>query len=111
VDRPARRGFSRRNYWKYSATGAGGKVERLRGQGLGVVGEICAQLLRRRVLRGTWGTAAAAETSGCTKRVVVVFFFVVLVVTWVVVVRVLIGQPTPPRRRTWGWGGKKEKEK
>jgi hypothetical protein len=44
----------------------------LRGRALGVVDEICTQLLRRRVLRGTWGTASA-ETSGYTKRVVVVF--------------------------------------
>ena len=70
----------------------------LRGRGLGVVGEICAQLLRRRVLRWTWGTAAE-ETRGCTKRVVVVFFVaVVVVVTWVVVVKLLEERTTPRRR-------------
>lgn len=64
-------------------------MEGLRGRGLGVVGEIYAQLLRRRVLRWTWGTAAE-KTGGCTKRVVVVFFVVVVVVvTWVVVVKLL----------------------
>jgi len=114
VDKLARRGFLCHNYWEYSAAGADGKVERLRGQGLEVVGEICAQLLRRRALRGTWGTAAA-ETSGCTKRVFVVFFFffvvvVVVVGTWVVVVKLLVNQPTPPPRRTCRWGGQKEKE-
>ena len=73
-------------------------MEGLRGQGLGVVGGLCAQLLRRRALRWTWGTAAE-ETSGCTKRVVVVFFFVVVVVvTWVVVVKPLEVNRLQPRR-------------
>jgi len=61
-------------------------MEGQRERGPGVVVEICAQLLRRRALRWTWGTTAA-EISGSTKRVVVVFF--VVVVTWVVVVRLL----------------------